>query len=64
MTAAATRLTYLNRQADDPASDLESLKLDRLRELKATIEALRCEQENRDPLLQWVIAEATRPAPE
>ena len=61
MTAAANRLTYLNMQASVPASDQASLKLDRLRELKATIDALRCEQENQDPLLQWVIAEAAKP---
>jgi hypothetical protein len=37
--------------------ELESLKLDRLRELRATIDALRCDQASKDPLLDWVIAE-------
>jgi len=30
-------------------------KLDRLRELRAVIESLRCEPEARDPLLTWII---------
>jgi hypothetical protein len=60
MTAAANRLTFLNLQSTMPTADLESLKLDRLRELKATIESLRCEQSSHDPLLDWAIAEASR----
>jgi hypothetical protein len=35
--------------------DLERIKLDRLRELRATIEALRVEQTASDPLLAWVM---------
>ena len=31
------------------------LKLDRLRELRAVIETLRCEREAQDPLLAWII---------
>ncbi|HEY6125489.1 MAG TPA: hypothetical protein VIV63_12625 [Steroidobacteraceae bacterium] len=30
-------------------------KLDRLRELRAVIDSLRCERESRDPLLRWII---------
>ena len=34
-------------------------KLDRLRELRAVIEALRCEREARDPLLSWLTERET-----
>ena len=37
--------------------ELEQRKLDRLRELRATIEALRGERESADPLLAWVLAQ-------
>jgi hypothetical protein len=30
-------------------------KLDRLRELRATIDCLRSEREGRDPLLAWIV---------
>ena len=30
-------------------------KLDRLRELRAVIDTLRCERESRDPLLAWIV---------
>ncbi|HYJ42435.1 MAG TPA: hypothetical protein VEW08_16715 [Steroidobacteraceae bacterium] len=30
-------------------------KLDRLRELRAVIDTLRCEQEVQDPLLNWIL---------
>jgi hypothetical protein len=30
-------------------------KLDRLRELRAVIDTLRCEREAKDPLLAWII---------
>ncbi len=33
---------------------LEKLKLERLRELRATIDSLRQEQQDDDPLLAWV----------
>ncbi len=35
--------------------DFEQQKLIRLLELRAVIDALRCESEARDPLLSWVI---------
>jgi hypothetical protein len=35
--------------------DLARHKLDRLRELRAVIEALHHERESRDPLLSWII---------
>lgn len=34
-------------------------KLDRLRELRAVIDALRCERESRDPLLAWIVERET-----
>lgn len=40
--------------------DLEQVKLDRLRELRATIDALRTQQTAADPLLAWVM-EQNRP---
>jgi hypothetical protein len=36
---------------DDPARH----KLDRLRELRAVIETLRCERASQDPLLAWIL---------
>jgi hypothetical protein len=38
-------------------------KLDRLRELRAAIEALRDEHEPRDPLVAWAMATARAQAP-
>lgn len=38
-------------------------KLDRLRELRATIEALRGERESEDPLLAWVLAQQETATP-
>jgi hypothetical protein len=35
--------------------DLARHKLDRLRELRAVIDTLRCERESRDPLLAWIV---------
>jgi maltose-binding protein MalE len=40
------------------AAEREQHRLDRLRELRATIDALRNEQTSNDPLLAWVIAQA------
>ncbi len=37
------------------ATEREQHRLDRLLELRATIDALRTEQTSRDPLLAWVI---------
>jgi hypothetical protein len=56
MAACANRLTVVHQLADalTPA-ELAQLKLDRLRELRSAIDALRCEQETRDPLLAWAI---------
>ena len=39
----------------EPPDGLPRHKLDRLRELRAVIETLRCEREARDPLLTWII---------
>ena len=56
MAARANRLTVINQLASTlSASDLEQLKLERLRELRSTIDALRVEQEAGDPLLAWAI---------
>jgi hypothetical protein len=38
-------------------------KLDRLRELRATIDALRGEREAEDPLLAWVLAQQETATP-
>jgi len=35
--------------------NLARLKLDRLRELRAVIDTLRCERASQDPLLAWII---------
>lgn len=37
------------------AADFDEQRLDRLRELRAVIDALRLEKESHDPLLAWVI---------
>jgi hypothetical protein len=60
MTAFAERLTFGDSLAAgfDPPN-LVRHKLDRLRELRAVIDTLRCEGESRDPLLSWVIARDT-----
>ncbi len=56
MAARANRLTVIHQLASTlSASDLEQLKLERLRELRSTIDALRVEQEAGDPLLAWAI---------
>lgn len=54
---------YLELIKTAPGASLERerLKLDRLRELRATIDALRGEPCDSDPLLQWVLhAQAER----
>jgi hypothetical protein len=55
-TACAGRLSFSDFAAAgiDPP-DLARHKLDRLRELRAVIDTLRCERESRDPLLAWII---------
>jgi hypothetical protein len=40
--------------------ELEQAKLDRLRELRATIDSIRCEREAGDPLLAWLLDDARR----
>lgn len=66
MAASANRLTVINQLASSlNASELEQLKLERLRELRSTIDALRVERESEDPLLAWAIGqEYTEEAPE
>lgn len=46
------------------AAEREELRLDRLRELRATIEALRHEQTSRDPLLAWVLGQDAMTEPD
>ena len=58
MPATANRLTVVHQLASTLSPDeLEQLKLERLRELRSTIDALRGETESRDPLLAWAISE-------
>ena len=51
--AAAARFTLIDSMplARDPGPD----KLDRLRQLRATIDCLRSEREAQDPLLAWIL---------
>lgn len=59
MAACPNRLTVIRQLADSLSpSELERLKLERLRELRSTIDALRGEQESNDPLLAWAIGQA------
>ncbi len=44
------------------AAERDEHRLDRLRELRATIDALRHEQTARDPLLAWVMDRSRRDA--
>lgn len=56
MAAAAKQLAVIHQLASAlTPGELEQLKLARLRELRSTIDALRCEREARDPLLAWVV---------
>lgn len=56
MTAFAERLTFGDcAAAGIEPTDLPRHKLDRLRELRAVIDTLRCERESRDPLLAWIV---------
>ena len=58
MAACPNRLTVIHQLAHSLSpSELEQLKLERLRELRSTIDALRGEQESNDPLLAWAIAQ-------
>ena len=56
MAGAPNRILKIERLTPTPA-ELEQRKVDRLRELRATIDALRGEQESQDPLLAWVKAQ-------
>jgi hypothetical protein len=48
--------TALEIMSFDPCTpqELEQRRIDRLRELRAIVDALRCERETADPLLAWV----------
>lgn len=60
MPAASIRNLYLHAVPVLKAGLPEHDKLDRLRELRATIEALRQEGSSPDPLVAWAIAQAQR----
>lgn len=57
MAQIAARPQYFDLVWTSPAEsvDLDRIKLDRLRELRAAIDALRTEQTAADPLLAWVM---------
>jgi hypothetical protein len=57
MPGNAVRITRLElvRRTTCASLELELRKLDRLRELRATIDSLRDQQESADPLLAWVL---------
>jgi hypothetical protein len=61
MAGSAARPVWLELKNFVPTTplELEQLKLDRLRQLRATIESLRDEQQARDPLLTWVMEQET-----
>jgi hypothetical protein len=50
----AASLVAFSPSGDLPG-ELAQFKLNRLRELRAVIDSLRCEREARDPLLSWVV---------
>lgn len=54
MSASANQIIKAVAQTLSP-TELEQLRIDRLRELRMTIDALRHEQVTGDPLLAWVI---------
>lgn len=64
MAQHAVRPLYFDLVGSAPGASLEldQIKLDRLRELRATIDALRTEQTAADPLMGWVISQAA-PSP-
>jgi hypothetical protein len=56
ITACAGRLSFGEfTAAGIEPPELARHKLDRLRELRAVIDTLRCEREARDPLLAWIV---------
>lgn len=54
MSATANQIIKAIAETMSPA-ELEQHRIDRLRELRRTIDALRHEQATSDPLLAWVI---------
>jgi hypothetical protein len=64
MAASANRLESPNLMNHVPTpAQMEQHRLDRLFELRAVIESLRCEQAGKDPLLAWVIEQERNEAP-
>ena len=63
MAASANRLESLNLMNHVPTAQMEQHRLDRLLELRAVVESLRCEQAAKDPLLAWVIEQERNEAP-
>lgn len=61
MAQSAARPLYFDLVRSSPGASVElgQIKLDRLRELRATIDALRTEQTAADPLLAWVMGQET-----
>jgi hypothetical protein len=63
MPAAAIRHLYLHAVSGAlKPGETERLKLDRLRELRAAIDALRQEKTTNDPLLAWVVEQENQSA--
>jgi hypothetical protein len=61
MPGAAARPVLLDLVSVSPTPlALDTLKRERLQELRAAIDALREEQTARDPLLAWAIAQQNR----
>jgi hypothetical protein len=63
MAASVNRLESLNLVNHAPTAQMEQHRLNRLLELRAVIESLRCEQADEDPLLSWVIEQERNQAP-
>jgi hypothetical protein len=55
MTACLGRFSPNDGAWHEPQDGSPRHKLDRLRELRAVIDTLRCEREAQDPLLNWII---------
>ena len=61
MAVSADLFNTFNFEHLPTPAELEQQRLDRLLELRAVIESLRCEQAAKDPLMGWVIEqESTR----
>jgi hypothetical protein len=65
MALGAARPLFVELMKLTPCTplQLEQLKLERLRELRAAIEALRGEQRTADPLLAWVLEQERQHKP-